>query len=438
MGGRGAGEGLGITTERHAVFRQAVESMRKELAEAHQAAQNATDRKPARAVESMRKEVAEAHEAAQHATNGKPARGRPKGSTNKAKAEAEAAKGSQTPNQGGHPKGSTNKAKAEAEAAKQGCPKAAPTKPGQKPKHQGGFEKSDNQPRGPKLSSFSRGRPKGSTNKAKAEAEAAKGTQTVTKLSSSRVNNIFTHLRKVAQHPLLVRNRYTDEDVYEMAQVASSQGLYAGNCSMERVQKEMMEYNDHALHRFAELLPKLKADGSRVLLFSQWTTVLDVLEWFMDLQGLSYVRLDGDTMVDERLTLVDRFNDASQGIDVFLLSTRAGGQGLNLTGADIVVLHDVDFNPQVDRQAEDRCHRLGQTKPVTVYRLVTKGTVDESILGIADRKLALDAAVLEGFTLSSNGDQADNAEGDEPKGKKGMGKETKYMGAILASLLADA
>lgn len=77
----------------------------------------------------------------------------------------------------------------------------------------------------------------------------------------------------------------------------------------------------------------------------------------------------------------------------FLLSTRAGGQGLNLTGADTVILHDSDFNPQTDRQAEDRCHRLGQKKPVTVYRFITKGTVDKNIYNIAQRKLLLDAGV---------------------------------------------
>lgn len=73
--------------------------------------------------------------------------------------------------------------------------------------------------------------------------------------------------------------------------------------------------------------------------------------------------------------LLRRFNDSSGGVFAFLLSTRAGGQGLNLTGADTVILHDVDFNPQIDRQAEDRCHRLGQTRPVTVYRLVRQSSL---------------------------------------------------------------
>lgn len=86
--------------------------------------------------------------------------------------------------------------------------------------------------------------------------------------------------------------------------------------------------------------------GSRVLIFSQWTSLLDIMEWFMQQRGHTYVRLDGSTQVEDRLSLVDRFNEPGNGLFAFLLSTRAGGQGLNLTGADTVVLHDVDFNPQ--------------------------------------------------------------------------------------------
>lgn len=148
----------------------------------------------------------------------------------------------------------------------------------------------------------------------------------------------------------------------------------------------------------------------------------------------------------ERQTIVDTFNnDAS--IFGCLLSTRAGGQGINLTGADTVIIHDMDFNPQIDRQAEDRCHRIGQTKPVTIYRclfcsfllsscshifhielslsfkilgrLVTKGTVDENVYEIAKRKLVLDAAVLESGTVMD--DKSDLSE--------------KTMGEILSALL---
>lgn len=125
----------------------------------------------------------------------------------------------------------------------------------------------------------------------------------------------------------------------------------------------------------------------------------------------------------ERQNIVDTFNNDNS-IFACLLSTRAGGQGLNLTGADTVVIHDMDFNPQIDRQAEDRCHRIGQTKPVTVYRLVTQGTVDENIYEIAKRKLVLDAAVLES---SSGVDQLPNEDGDTSE---------KTMGEILSSLLA--
>ncbi|GMP62925.1 hypothetical protein CsSME_00024837 [Camellia sinensis var. sinensis] len=168
----------------------------------------------------------------------------------------------------------------------------------------------------------------------------------------------------------------------------------------------------------SKLLPSLKQNGHRVLIFSQWTSMLDILEWTLDVIGVTYRRLDGSTAVTERQTIVDTFNNDTS-IFACLLSTRAGGQGLNLIGADTVVIHDMDFNPQIDRQAEDRCHRIGQTKPVTIYRLVTKDTVDENVYEIAKRKLVLDAAVLEsGVEVDNDGDTSD-----------------KTMGEILSTLL---
>ncbi|KHG07610.1 Lymphoid-specific helicase [Gossypium arboreum] len=156
----------------------------------------------------------------------------------------------------------------------------------------------------------------------------------------------------------------------------------------------------------AKLLPSLKRSGHRVLIFSQWTSMLDILEWTLD--------------VTDRQTIVDDFNNDTS-IFVCLLSTRAGGQGLNLTGADTVIIHDMDFNPQIDRQAEDRCHRIGQIRPVTIYRLVTKGTVDENVYEIAKSKLTLDAAVLEsGIAIENEGDTSE-----------------KTMGQILTSLLMN-
>ncbi|MBA0805582.1 hypothetical protein Gohar_005081 [Gossypium harknessii] len=171
----------------------------------------------------------------------------------------------------------------------------------------------------------------------------------------------------------------------------------------------------------AKLLPSLKRSGHRVLIFSQWTSMLDILEWTLDVIGVTYKRLDGSsTQVTDRQTIVDDFNNDTS-IFACLLSTRAGGQGLNLTGADTVIIHDMDFNPQIDRQAEDRCHRIGQIRPVTIYRLVTKGTVDENVYEIAKRKLTLDAAVLEsGIDIENEGDTSE-----------------KTMGQILTSLLMN-
>ncbi|KAE8705433.1 Protein CHROMATIN REMODELING 19 [Hibiscus syriacus] len=207
-----------------------------------------------------------------------------------------------------------------------------------------------------------------------------------------QISNYFVQFRKIANHPLLVRRIYDECDVC-FAKRLHSMGVF--ECILGRVVEELKNYSDFSIHQtLAELLPSLKRSGHRVLIFSQWTSMLDILEWTLDVIGVTYRRLDGSTQVTDRQTIVDDFNNDTS-IFACLLSTRAGGQGLNLTGADTVVIHDMDFNPQIDRQAEDRCHRIGQTSPVTIYRLVTKGTIDENVYEIAKTKLTLDAAVLE-------------------------------------------
>ena len=113
------------------------------------------------------------------------------------------------------------------------------------------------------------------------------------------------------------------------------------------------------------LLPTLSAGGHRALIFSQWTTVLDIIGLALDHLEVRFVRFDGSTAVDERNRLIDEFNADSE-ITCFLLTTRAGGLGINLTAADTVIIHDCDFNPAADRQAMDRCHRIGQTRPVSL------------------------------------------------------------------------
>ncbi|XP_031255549.1 protein CHROMATIN REMODELING 19-like isoform X1 [Pistacia vera] len=258
-------------------------------------------------------------------------------------------------------------------------------------------------------------------------------------LPRRQISNYFVQFRKIANHPLLVRRIYSDDDVVRFARKLHPMGAFGFECTLDRVIEELKSYNDFSIHQLlhsyggadtkgilsekhvmlsakcralAELLPSLKKGGHRVLIFSQWTSMLDILEWTLDVIGVTYRRLDGSTQVSERQAIVDTFNsDAS--IFACLLSTRAGGQGLNLTGADTVVIHDMDFNPQIDRQAEDRCHRIGQTKPVTIYRLVTKGTVDENVYEIAKRKLILDAAVLEsGMEVANEGDTSDRTMGE--------------------------
>lgn len=144
-----------------------------------------------------------------------------------------------------------------------------------------------------------------------------------------------------------------------------------------------------------KLLPKLQEKGSRVLIFCQMTRVLDILEDYFRFIGFEYCRIDGNTDGEKRDSQMDEFNAEGSSKFCFLLSTRAGGLGINLATADIVVLYDSDWNPQVDLQAMDRAHRIGQKKRVQVFRFVTEGTVEEKIIERADRKLFLDAAVIQ-------------------------------------------
>ena len=133
--------------------------------------------------------------------------------------------------------------------------------------------------------------------------------------------------------------------------------------------------------------------------------MLDLLEHLLGPSGLRlhYCRLDGGTPVAERQVMIDKFQAADSKIFAFLLSTRAGGQGINLTAADTVILHDLDWNPQLDRQAVDRAHRLGQRRAVTVYKLVTASTVEESIVQLQHRKRILGNAVLDEAAPSPSG-----------------------------------
>ncbi|XP_071081185.1 chromatin-remodeling ATPase INO80-like [Haliotis cracherodii] len=143
------------------------------------------------------------------------------------------------------------------------------------------------------------------------------------------------------------------------------------------------------------LLQRLKRDGHRVLIYSQMTRMIDLLEEYMWYRKHTYMRLDGSSKISERRDMVADFQNRSD-IFVFLLSTRAGGLGINLTAADTVIFYDSDWNPTVDQQAMDRAHRLGQTKQVTVYRLICKGTIEERILQRAKEKSEIQRMVIQG------------------------------------------
>ncbi|CAH8392020.1 unnamed protein product [Eruca vesicaria subsp. sativa] len=144
-----------------------------------------------------------------------------------------------------------------------------------------------------------------------------------------------------------------------------------------------------------KLLPKLKERDSRVLIFSQMTRLLDILEDYMMYRGYQYCRIDGNTGGDERDASIEAYNKPGSEKFVFLLSTRAGGLGINLATADIVILYDSDWNPQVDLQAQDRAHRIGQKKEVQVFRFCTENAIEEKVIERAYKKLALDALVIQ-------------------------------------------
>jgi superfamily II DNA or RNA helicase len=171
----------------------------------------------------------------------------------------------------------------------------------------------------------------------------------------------LTCLRKICNHPDLM---YLSREVTAGKRIVPLPGYEA------RAGK---------LPALADLLDQCRAGGHRALIFCQLTSMLDILEHFLRERRDTFLRLDGATPAAARQGLVDRFN-GDPSLLAFLISTRAGGSGLNLTGADTVVFYDHDWNPANDRQAQDRAHRIGQKRVVNVYKLVTQGTLEEKIL----------------------------------------------------------
>ncbi|XP_042214025.1 chromatin-remodeling complex ATPase chain Iswi-like isoform X2 [Homarus americanus] len=151
-----------------------------------------------------------------------------------------------------------------------------------------------------------------------------------------------------------------------------------------------------------KLLPKLKEMGSRVLLFSQMTRMLDILEDYCVWRKHLYCRIDGQTAHEDRQRQIDEFNMPESEKFLFMLSTRAGGLGINLATADIVILFDSDWNPQMDLQAMDRAHRIGQKKQVKVFRFIQENSMEEKLVERAEVKLRLDKMVIQQGRLMDN------------------------------------
>lgn len=160
------------------------------------------------------------------------------------------------------------------------------------------------------------------------------------------------------------------------------------------------------------LLRRLKAEGHKCLIYSQFTRVLDILEDYCGKTGYKFVRLDGQSALADRRDIVADWQTNDE-LFVFLLSTRAGGVGLNLTAADTVIFFDSDWNPTQDLQAMDRAHRLGQERPVTVYRLTSRGTIEERMLIRAQQKSRINDLVIKGGGLQTDNEEMNEAEIDD-------------------------
>ncbi|KAL6453020.1 ISW2 ISWI chromatin-remodeling complex ATPase ISW2 [Candida maltosa Xu316] len=158
---------------------------------------------------------------------------------------------------------------------------------------------------------------------------------------------------------------------------------------------EHLIFNSGKMIILDKMLKKFKEEGSRVLIFSQMSRLLDILEDYCYFREYEYCRIDGSTSHEDRIDAIDDYNAPDSDKFLFLLTTRAGGLGINLTSADIVILYDSDWNPQADLQAMDRAHRIGQKKQVKVFRFVTEKAIEEKVLERAAQKLRLDQLVIQ-------------------------------------------
>jgi ATP-dependent helicase STH1/SNF2 len=208
------------------------------------------------------------------------------------------------------------------------------------------------------------------------------------KTGARGLSNMIMQLRKLCNHPFVF-----DEVENQMNPMNISNDLLWRTAG----KFELLD----------RVLPKYQATGHRVLMFFQMTAIMDIMEDFLRYRNITYLRLDGTTKSDDRSDLLREFNAPDSPYFMFLLSTRAGGLGLNLQTADTVIIYDSDWNPHQDLQAQDRAHRIGQKNEVRILRLISSNSVEEKILERAKFKLDMDGKVIQAGRFDNKSSETD-------------------------------
>ncbi|KAI1091871.1 PHD/FYVE-zinc-finger like domain-containing protein [Rostrohypoxylon terebratum] len=201
------------------------------------------------------------------------------------------------------------------------------------------------------------------------------------------LSNIIADLRQCLCHPFCFNQNIEDKDAVS-----------------EQMRRNLIEASPKFM-LLELMLPKLKERGHRVLIFSQFLRCLDILEDFLRELGLQYGRIDGKLSALKKQKQIDAFNAPDSPMFAMLLSTRAGGVGINLATADTVIIYDPDWNPHQDIQAISRAHRIGQKEKVLCFQLTTKNTIEENIMQAGRKKMALDHALIESLDAEDDGNR---------------------------------
>jgi ATP-dependent helicase STH1/SNF2 len=208
------------------------------------------------------------------------------------------------------------------------------------------------------------------------------------KTGARGLSNMIMQLRKLCNHPFVF-------------------GEVENQMNPTSTSNDLLWRTSGKFELLDRVLPKYQATGHRVLMFFQMTAIMDIMEDFLRLRGIQYLRLDGTTKSDDRSDLLRDFNAPNSPYFMFLLSTRAGGLGLNLQTADTVIIYDSDWNPHQDLQAQDRAHRIGQKNEVRILRLISSNSVEEKILERAKFKLDMDGKVIQAGRFDNKSSETD-------------------------------